>query len=296
MPIPEAQLDTWSHQGSINQSSTTYATIKNALEAAGTAYADKGCSVFLQGSYGNDTNIFAESDVDVVMRLDSIFYYDLDRLPDDQKAAFRATHPAAPYTLSEFKRDVVAHLQARFGEATKPGAKAVKIGAASSRRSTDILISAKFRRYHRFQADDDESYDEGICFYTASGTRVENYPRQHSENCTAKHQATNSWFKPMVRVLKNIRTELVDNGTIATGIAPSYYLEGLLYNVPNDKFGGSYGDTFHNSINWILKADRSEFVCANEQYYLLRDFPNVTWPPANCDRFLNAARKLWNEW
>lgn len=29
--------------------------------------------VFLQGSYGNDTNIYAESDVDIAIRLDNCF-------------------------------------------------------------------------------------------------------------------------------------------------------------------------------------------------------------------------------
>jgi hypothetical protein len=36
--------------------------------------------LFLQGSYGNDTNIYAESDVDVVMRTDSIYYSDTSAL------------------------------------------------------------------------------------------------------------------------------------------------------------------------------------------------------------------------
>lgn len=81
MGIPESQLDTWSHQGSITQSSTTYATIKNALEAGGSTYASKSYKVFLQGSYGNDTNIYSESDVDVVIQLDSTFYHNLESLP-----------------------------------------------------------------------------------------------------------------------------------------------------------------------------------------------------------------------
>ena len=34
MAIPEAQLETWSHQGSVTQSSSTYASIKNMLEEA----------------------------------------------------------------------------------------------------------------------------------------------------------------------------------------------------------------------------------------------------------------------
>jgi len=67
MPIPESQLETWSKPGSVAQSRDTYATIKRALENTNATYASRNFEVFLQGSYGNDTNIFAESDVDVVM-------------------------------------------------------------------------------------------------------------------------------------------------------------------------------------------------------------------------------------
>ena len=73
MPIPESQLEIWSKQGSISQSSSTYASVKNALEDSKAIYKDQSFEVLLQGSYGNDTNIYAESDVDVVIRLDSIF-------------------------------------------------------------------------------------------------------------------------------------------------------------------------------------------------------------------------------
>jgi hypothetical protein len=88
MAIPDSQLDTWSHQGSIKQSSTTYAPVKRALEAADAKYAGKSFEVFLQGSYGNATNIYAESDVDVVIRLDSIYHYDVTALNPQELAAF----------------------------------------------------------------------------------------------------------------------------------------------------------------------------------------------------------------
>lgn len=47
MPIPETQLATWSHQGSITQSSETYNSIKSVLEASTTPYANKNFMVFL---------------------------------------------------------------------------------------------------------------------------------------------------------------------------------------------------------------------------------------------------------
>jgi hypothetical protein len=79
MPIPESQLGTWSHQGSVTQSKDTYTTIKRALEAPEVPYAGRSFESFLQGSYGNDTNVYADSDVDIVMKLNSTFYKDLSR-------------------------------------------------------------------------------------------------------------------------------------------------------------------------------------------------------------------------
>jgi hypothetical protein len=70
-----------------------------------------------------------------------------------------------------------------------------------------------------------------------------------------------------------MRAKLIDDGVIEKGSAPSYFLEGLLYNVPNEKFGTSYGDTFVAAMNWLInqEAPRDKLVCANEQYYLVRD-------------------------
>jgi tRNA nucleotidyltransferase (CCA-adding enzyme) len=99
MPIPESQLETWSHQGSITQSSNTYNSIKNVLEASTTPYAGKNFKVFLQGSYGNDTNIYAESDVDIVIRLDDCFHSDLESLSEAEKAAYKQSFSDATYTI-----------------------------------------------------------------------------------------------------------------------------------------------------------------------------------------------------
>lgn len=296
MAIPESQLETWSHQGSVTQSASTYATIRRALESDSATYTSRDFVVFLQGSYGNDTNTYAESDVDVVIRLDATFYYSLDDLTQAERSAFESAHSgAATYTYAQFKAHVLQALRNSFPGAVTTANKAIKVAASGNRRSADVVVAAQFRRYRRFLSPSDATYDEGICLFTASGDRVVNYPRQHSENCTAKHQATNGWFKPTVRILKNIRGAMVGAGLIGQGIAPSYFLEGLLYNVPNQHFGGSYEDTMVASINWIRGADRSQFVCANEQYYLLRDVAE-TWPPANCESFLAALAQFWRDW
>jgi hypothetical protein len=297
MAIPENQLTTWANQGAIVTSKETYATVRNALQVTGSGYAGKSYDVFLQGSYGNDTNIFAESDVDVVIRLDSVFYYDIDPLPADQQGAFRAVHPAAAYTYSMFKTDVVKVLTDKFvGAVTADQKKAVLIAPYGNRRSTDVLIATQFRRYSRFWTHADQAHEPGICFFTSSGKRIANYPKQHSDNLTAKNQETNEWLKHLIRIFKNLRGKLTTDGNIADGIAPSYYVEGLLYNVPTTCFGNTYEDSMVKCLTWLRDADRSAFRCANGQYLLLDDDPDVSWTSANCTAFLAAAIDLWNGW
>lgn len=297
MPIPESQLGTWSHQGSITQSSNTYNTIKNVLEASITPYAGKNFKVFLQGSYSNDTNIYAESDVDIVIRLDDCFFSDLDALSDDEKAVHKQVFSDAVYTHVDFKRDVLSVLTGQYGSAVKAGQKAISIDSSGSRRKADVIVATQFRKYFKFQSTSDSEYVEGICFFNAAGERIENYPKQHSANLTIKHQATSKWLKPMARVFKNMRSRMVDDGLIKAGVAPSYYIEGLLYNVPHDKLTSSYEACVVNTLNWYqLEAKKVDLVCANEQYYLLRDSFHTCWPQANSDAFVEAAIKLWNDW
>ncbi|TWC64245.1 hypothetical protein FBX98_11789 [Burkholderia sp. SJZ115] len=155
----------------------------------------------------------------------------------------------------------------------------------------------QFRRYWKFRSIYDTQYVEGICFFNGAGKLIANYPTQHSENLTRKHQGCNGWLKPTIRILKNLRSSLIDNGELQSGIAPSYYLEGLLYNVPNELFGSSYADSFVNAINWIQQGtDKSTLVCANEQYYLLRNGTPTSWNSADADTFISTAIRHWNAW
>ena len=297
MPIPESQLNTWSHQGSITQSSNTYNSIKNVLQASTTPYNGKNFKVFLQGSYGNDTNIYAESDVDIVIRLDDCFLSDLDSLSEEEKAAHKRAFNDAAYTHVDFKRDVLSVLTGQYGSVVKAGDKAIAIDASGSRRKCDVIVATQFRRYFKFRSSSNSEYTEGLYFFNAAGVRIANYPKQHSANLTTKHQISSKWLKPMIRVFKNMRSRMVDDDLIKADIAPSYYIECLLYNVPNEKLTSSYQDCVVNTLNWYRQeVKKVDLVCANEQYYLLRDGSHTCWSQANCDAFVEAAVKLWNEW
>lgn len=297
MAIPESQLETWSKQGSVSQSQTTYATVRTYLEAKDAPYAEKSTSIFLQGSYGNDTNIYADSDVDIVIATSSIFYYDTSALTPDESATFDAHFTSeGGYTYGKFKKEVTDHLIQGFGTAVTPGKKAIFIQGDGHRRDTDVLPAVEHRRYTKFRTHADSTYASGITFWTSDGVKIVNYPKQHSKNVTVKHQRTSDWFKPTVRILKNMRNSMIAKGYLAEGLAPSYFLEGMLYNVPDSNFGKSYTDTVTEAINWIVKCDRAKLVCANEQYLLLHPTSPVTWRAASLETYLDAVVNFWNRW
>lgn len=291
--ISELQLETWAKQGSVSQSSSTYASVKKVLEDPKAIYKDKNFEIFLQGSYGNDTNIYAESDVDVVIRLDSIFRGDTDSLSNEAKIAYNNLSNAT-YDFKDFKRAVIIRLQNAFGkENIIEGGKAIHIKPSLSRRSVDVVVAFQYRRYY----DWPNGYTPGIAFPTQLNGEIINYPKKHSDNCTTKHQETVNNFKPMVRIFKNLRSKLVEDKVITKNIAPSYFIEGLVYNAPNELFIGFYGNMLVNILNWFNRiSDRTKLLCANEQYYLLRDGVSVCWPTADAQKFINEVIKLWNNW
>jgi hypothetical protein len=211
MAIPESQLDRWSAQGSVTQSKNTYATVKNALESSQAPYEGRSYEVFLQGSYGNHTNIYAESDVDVVIRLTEIIRSDLSLLPPDQQAAYHQAYRTATYTFNAFKEGVHTRIKTAFGRnSVTTGDKAFHIEPTSSRRSSDVVTCQEYRRYIRFNTITDQEYIPGILIPNTSTGDVINYPKVHSENLTAKNQATHGWLKPTIRIFKNMRNRLIE--------------------------------------------------------------------------------------
>lgn len=296
MAILESQLETWSHQGADTTSKNTYASIKKTLTADYAPYSDKTFEVFLQGSYGNDTYIRADSDVDIVIMLTSLFRADISQLPLDQANAYHRAFSDSTYQFSEFKNGVIEQLRSTYGSGTVQVAnKSTKILRTSSRLGADVIICHQYRYYNSFFGESNQSYDEGIVIPTSWGKEIINYPKLHSQNLTAKHQNTDSIFKPMVRILKNIRGRLVADGIIDETLAFSYFIEGLLFNVPDEQFMKNFGDTFCNCVNWLLKTDRSQFVCPNWKEWLFGD-SSVQWNKNDCESFLNAAVNLWNGW
>jgi len=303
MGIPESQLETWSHQGAVTTAKYTHESVRNSLSAASSPLRAKGFEAYLQGSYKNGTNIRGDSDVDLVVQLNSTFQMDLSGLSESDKAVYKAAYHDATYLWKHFRADVLEALRNHFGTSRiSEGNKAIKVSGGGNMLPADVVVCLQYRRYQRFRSISDQSYVEGILFYTIrENQRVINFPKSHYDNGVQKNGSlrTNGWYKPTVRVFKNARTHLVSHGLMANTLAPSYFLECLLYNVGDEAYGGSHEGTFLSVLGWLADAFQTGraggLVCQNEQLKLFGDTPEQ-WVKQNAVQLLKSLAELWRDW
>ncbi len=108
-----------------------------------------------------------------------------------------------------------------------------------------------------------------------------------------KNDATNRGFKAVVRIIKRLRNEMADNNIAAAKPIPSYLIECLIWNVPNE---GLTHDTWRADVRHALahlwNNTRNDEQCkewgeVNELKYLFRTAQPWTRQAAN--DFLQAA-------
>lgn len=204
--------------------------IRGAIEQSSVFDAHKLAQIriFAQGSYRNSTNIPQDSDVDVAVVYDGTYFYDYSFAP--MLALTQVTTPAA-YAFDQYRIDVVRSLTAVFGQELKVGNKSLKISGNSGRISADAVPSFQFRRYIP-----DGRWYQGTRFISRDGKLITNWPEsQHVQNIE-KNKATGFRYKKVVRILKSLRPHIADNGYSTVGKTPSFLIECLVYNAPNDDF------------------------------------------------------------
>ena len=153
------------------------------------------------------------------------------------------------------------------------------------------------KRYRSYLWIGVESFDEGVTFADAAGKLTTNYPKLHIKNGEDKNSTarTNGWYKPSVRMFKNARNRLIGDGKLAEDLAPSYYVECLIYNATDSCFGGNYGDTFCEVVSHLWKRNFDTFNCQNEVIPLFGNLP-TQWNSDKATRFLTALREMWVNW
>lgn len=287
--IPESKLSQWSNHGSQVGSKRTHETIRKALESH--AWPDDMTYDFrLQGSYSNDTNIRGDSDVDVILKYNQSFCYDASALSVKDQENLNQL-PRATYTWDEFRSEAFTALANKFDGFVAQGNKSIKIKPDPPRLAVDVVVCIEHRKYTSL-----DSPEKGVAFWTLQDKhQIINYPKQHHDNGAKKNSNTGGLYKQTVRMFKNARNHLEDANIIGHDLAPSYFLECLLYNAPDDAFQHGFRNTYLSIANWMNRADISKAVCQNEQQDLFGS-SGEQWSRKDAEALAKQFIALWTDW
>lgn len=288
--ISEDQLKTWSNVGADTGSAKTYERIKNIIKES--SFSRKNdLDIFLQGSYANTTHIRADSDVDIIVLLKTVWNANTSKLSQSDKSVYDANTSNSEYGHHQLRDDLVRI----FGDkVVSVGNKSIVLNLGNGYLKADVIPCLSYRIYHSFSNSSKYSYTEGVSIRKKDGTIIHNFPKQHIENGTKKHQATNEYYKKIVRIFKNMRNKLIEEGKLKQNVAPSYFIECLFYNVPNNNFGNDLQSSVLNSIKWLLdnNGNLSNSKCQNEITQLFGS-EETQWNTTDCHTFLIAISKLF---
>ena len=302
MPIPESQLDTWSNRGAQATAKKTHEHIQKTI-ANSEFITRKTVDTYLQGSYRNTTNIYGNSDVDIVAENKATFFYNIDLLSQLERERFHAAIGDSTYSWSTYRTELINALRNAYGWNVDESAKrCVKIEGSSGRLDADVVVAFPYRVYSRFNSVNDCKFEAGIRFQDQGSFEwIVNYPKQHYENGTSKNSLskTQGNYKHTVRMFKNARQKLIRDGYISKDLAPSYFLECLLFNVPDYCFIGTYREKFLQVLKWlenqITDDALGDFECQNRQDKLF-GFSFVQWREYKAKALVEQLRNLWDGW
>lgn len=218
----------------------------------------KNINVFVQGSYKNRVNVKKDSDVDIGVICNEMYFTDY---PDShtQTIVESAAIPAA-YTYFQFKNDLENALVRKFGRGNvKRGNKSFDIRETTYRVEADVVAFAEHRRYDR-----NLTFLSGVQMFPDDGMphKIVNWPDQHYRNGEYKNNLTERAYKRTVRILKSLANEMEKTGYIGTGQMPGFLIECLAWNVPNDLFAGpGYSEIIKNVITYLYSSTNNEYEC-----------------------------------
>lgn len=285
----EAQFREWAKPpGKTEQErcDNAVSAIRNAIRASDKLRARR-VSVFVQGSYRNNTNVRKDSDVDIGVLCGTTFLNDYPEGTSRETFGFSVSN----YRYEQFKNEVEEALMDYFGRAAvSRGDKAFDVHETSYHVEADVAAFFTHRRYRK-----DGSYQEGVALRTdRKKRRIINWPEQHYKNGVNKNKQTGTRFKSVVRILKALSNEMSENG-IPEGNIPGFLIECLVWNVPNDKFQNEtyIGDVKAAQI-FLYENTKTDELCkkwveVSGLKYLFRS--NQKWTREQANAFIVAA---WN--
>ena len=279
MPIPGSDLSRWSHPRSAMASKQAHVSIRDAL-AADDRLSEFRHEVLLQGSLQEQYEPAAGTATsDLVVRLAHRLSPGVAALSGKQLKE-NASHQAAHEHWQSFRRRALRVMRSRYGDAVTPGRKTIKLARGELHADADLVVTL--------------SYKEGIAFYLPDeGRWVVSFPQQQHERGLTKEDATSRRFKRTVRMFKAARSRLVERKMLTKEGAPSYFIECLLYDVPDGLFKPKLAPTYAGIVDWLSTAKLDGFECQNGRTNLFGS-DKEQWSVKKAKAFVRALQGLWD--
>lgn len=231
-------------------------------------------TILLQGSYGNGTGIRQESDVDIAIISESTWHGNYKRFKSSEYGFVDSD-----FNILDFKNDLALFINELYPNKIKLGNKCIDFeGNESSRKNVDLVPCLRYRDYTNDFYKNKDNYIGGIYIKCKDGRTIINYPEQTRINSTKKNNDTNYYYKKVVRILKNIKSDMIDDGIFSANAISSFALESITYNVPNYIINckcESMHERIENIIDYLHyhKDEIESFKEPNEILYIF-DNPN----------------------
>lgn len=257
-----------------------YETIK-----AHEPFNDCNLKVYAKGSYANNTNVSSDSDVDIAVQCKDVFYWD-----ESEKGNYiPGKRYEGIWTPKKLREELISALEKKFSNQIDiTGSTAIQINSSSARVNADVVPCFSYRYYMK------TNYIEGTKIFKTNGSCIVNYPEQQIKNGTNKNIRTNYSYKKGVRLLKRIENIMAENKYFNE--LPSFFMECLAYNCPNEVFlKSTWIERLKGMLFYIwdnLQGDEpnsNHWLEVNECFYLFHE--EQEWSRENGRDFAKAA---WN--
>lgn len=248
----EDKLKKWSAPLSTSENSVCETAVRVITDAivSSDLLKDRNIRITKQGSYANNTNVRNNSDVDIGIVCRQTFFYSIPSTKTKNDYGIIDS----TYSYDQFKMEVFNVLAKRFNiSEINYGKKSLKI---SHFKYGDMIINADVVPFFEYKEYGLHGVKQtGVSLYS-NGALVVNYPEQHISNNTSKNNATNYFYKKIVRCFKALRYDMEDSGLEVSNIK-SFVLESILFNLSNDcydieKAKKSYAGSFLEPYSAML--------------------------------------------
>jgi len=270
--------------------------VKQALKT----FTKTPVDVYVHGSYANHTNIFFPSNLEVCVELK------IPQFEYDVTGEYYVTHELE-YGPQQFRTDLYNALKEIIEKATsKPMVKEPQHTCELSGKTIVIPKHGVLKHAVEilpcisFTLGDDEGAEfKGVLVYDSEEKAdIATFPKLHQKNGQLKDIQTEGNFKRFVRLFKTLKAISVrenEDDELLKHSCRGYFIECLLYNVPDSLFKGKdQNEIFLKIINYLAHANLDNFTCQNHVWQLFGDAGEL-WKERDARNFISSIKVFYRE-